>query len=207
VPALLILKPGNVATPLAAFAVAVPDKVPLPGFVPIARVTAFVAAVTTFPCASSMLTCTDGVIAAPATTLLGCTVNTSCVAAPAVTLNALLVADVSPPALAVSVYPAPTLLILRLENVATPPTAVTGVVPDSVPPPAFVPMAMVTEFAAETTFPSASSMLTCTAGVIDDPAPTLLGCAVNTSCVAAPAVTLNALLVAPVRAPELAFNV
>src|ERR1700674_724561 len=98
-----MLMPGNVATPATAFCVAVPDRVPPPGFVPIARVTALVAVVTTFPCASSMLTCTDGVIDAAAATLLGDTVNANCVAAPAVTLNAPLVAPVRPVALAVKV--------------------------------------------------------------------------------------------------------
>jgi hypothetical protein len=50
-----------------------------------------------------------------------------------------------------------------------------------------------------TVFPAASLIVTVTAGVIADPAAVLVGCAVNTSFVAAPAVTLNAPLVAPVR--------
>jgi len=40
--------------------------------------------VAVFPCASSAVTCTAGVIAAPAGVVLGCTENTSCVAVPAV---------------------------------------------------------------------------------------------------------------------------
>jgi hypothetical protein len=91
-----MLMPGNVATPLTAFCVVVPDKVPPLGFVPIARVTATDELVTTFPPASSTLTCTDGVIVAPADVFVGCRVNTSCVAAPAVTLNTMLVAVVRP---------------------------------------------------------------------------------------------------------------
>jgi hypothetical protein len=98
-----MLRFENVATPATAFTVAVPDSVPPPGFVPMAKVTAFVAPVTTFPCASSMLTCTDGAIDTAIVTLLGCAVNANCVAAPAVTLNALLVAPVRTPELAVSV--------------------------------------------------------------------------------------------------------
>jgi hypothetical protein len=75
------------------------------------------------PPASSILTWTAGVIAAPATVFVGWTVNASCAADPAVTLNALLVAPVRPPKLAVNVYPVPALLMLSPENVATPATA------------------------------------------------------------------------------------
>src|SRR2546425_6749367 len=86
--------------------------------------------------------------------------------------------------------------MLNVENVATPPLAATVVVPESVPPPAFVPI-------ASATFPVnpvavlllASSAVTCTAGVIAAPADVVLGCTENTSCVAVPAVMLNAVLV------------
>src|SRR5437762_13954907 len=64
--------------------VAVPASVPLPGFVPIATVTFPVNPVAVLLLASSAVTCTAGVIAAPADVLLGCTENTSCVAVPAV---------------------------------------------------------------------------------------------------------------------------
>ena len=70
-----MLSPGKVATPLTAFCVNVPDSVPPPGFAPMARVTATEDPVTTFPPASSTLTWTDGVMDAPAATLLGCTVK------------------------------------------------------------------------------------------------------------------------------------
>src|SRR5207302_8774477 len=53
-------------------------------FVPIATVTFPVNPVAVFPCASCAVTCTAGVIAAPAAVVLGCTENTSCVAVPAV---------------------------------------------------------------------------------------------------------------------------
>jgi hypothetical protein len=93
----------NVATPATAFAVAVPERVPLPGLVPIAMVIAFVAVVARFPDTSRTVTCTAGAIEAPATTFEGCTVNASFAGGPSVTLNALLVALVNPVALAVSV--------------------------------------------------------------------------------------------------------
>src|SRR5215470_10729569 len=98
--------------------------------------------------------------------------------------------------------------MLRFENVAMPATAATVVVPLSVPPEGLVPIAIVIEFVAlVAVFPRESWMVTCTAGVIDAPAPMLEGCTVNASLLAAPAVTLNALLVVPVRPVALAANV
>src|ERR1041385_9131746 len=124
-----MLKFPNVATPFTAASVVVPDNVPPPGLAPSATVTFPVNPVAGFPCASCAVTCTAGVIAAPAAVVLGCTENTSCVAVPAVILNAALVAVENPLAAAVSVYPLPTLSILRFANVATPDTAFTVVVP------------------------------------------------------------------------------
>jgi hypothetical protein len=98
-----MLKPGKVATPATAFCANVPASVPPPGFVPIATVTALVADVTTLPCASSMLTCTFGVIDAAAAVLVGCTVNANCVATPGVTLKLVLVATVRAPEVAFNV--------------------------------------------------------------------------------------------------------
>src|SRR5690348_1319526 len=86
-----MLKPGNVATPPAAATVVVPDSAPLPGFVPSATVTFAVNWVAVLPSASCAVTCTGGVIAAPAVVLEGWTLNTSCVAAPGVMLNGVLV--------------------------------------------------------------------------------------------------------------------
>jgi hypothetical protein len=51
-----MLKFENVATPATAFAVAVPERVPLPGLVPIAMVIAFVAVVARFPDTSRTVT-------------------------------------------------------------------------------------------------------------------------------------------------------
>src|SRR5437762_1626013 len=96
----------------------------------------------------------------------------------------------------------------RLENVATPLTADTVAVPDSVPPPGLVPMATVT-LALEpvTVLPNASCTTTCTAGAIATPATALLGCTENASLEAAAGVMLNPVEVAPVRPAELATRV
>src|SRR5436190_1039625 len=151
--------------------------------------------------ASSAVTCTAGVIAAPASAVLGCTENTSCVAVPAVILNAVLVPVAGPVALAVRVYAVPTLLIDSPANVATPPDAAWVAVPDKTPPDGLVPMVSVTlpEIGSAACRDRASAV-TCTAGVIDAPADVVLGCTENTSCVAVPAVILNAVLV-PVAVP------
>src|SRR5437773_6196515 len=128
-----MLSPVNVATPLTALDDVVPERVPPPGLVPMATVTLPPNAVAVFPWASCAVTCTAGVIAAPAMALLGGTVNASCVAAPGVTLKAALV-WVSPAAPVVKGYALPTLLMLNPGNVATPLTAATVAVPARVPP-------------------------------------------------------------------------
>src|SRR5512140_1788387 len=87
----------------------------------------------------------------------------------------------------------------RLENVATPLTADTVVVPDSVPPPGLVPIATVTRpFKLVTVLPNASCAATCTAGEIATPAVALVGCTVKASLFDAQPPTLNAVEVAPV---------
>ena len=96
----------------------------------------------------------------------------------------------------------------RLLNVATPPDAATVVVPLRVPLPGFVPIAIVIDVVLVVTkLPFASRICTVTAGVIEDPAAVFDGCVPNTSCVAAPAVILKALLVAEVRPLLVADNV
>ena len=97
------LRLPKVATPLTAVTVVVPASVPPLGLVPSATVTLPVNPVTRFPCASRAATCTAGLIVRAATALLGCTVKTSCVADPGVTLKAVLVAPLSPGAAAVNV--------------------------------------------------------------------------------------------------------
>src|SRR5437870_4856788 len=108
----------------------------------------------------------------------------------------LVIGPSPPPALAVSVYPVPVLLILRSKNVATPLTAATGLVPLSVPPPGLAPSAKVTSpVKPVATLPRASSARTFTAGLIWRPAIVVLGGVPNTSCVAVPAVIVNEALV------------
>src|SRR5437667_196092 len=112
----------------------------------------------------------------------------------------LVIGPSPPPALAVSVYPVPVLLILRSKNVATPLTAATGLVPLSVPPPGLAPSAKVTSpVKPVATLPRASSARTFTAGLIWRPAIVVLGCVPNTSCIAVPAVIVNELLVAVLK--------
>src|SRR6185369_10510388 len=96
----------------------------------------------------------------------------------------------------------------RVENVATPFTADTVVVPESVPPPGLVPIATVM-LAVEliTVLLKASCTVTCTAGEIDAPAVVLVGWVVTASLDAAAALTLNADEVAPVSAPDAAVRV
>src|SRR5262245_31169314 len=96
----------------------------------------------------------------------------------------------------------------RLEKVATPFTADTGVVPDSVPPPGLVPMATAM-LAVElvTVLPKASCTVTCTAGAIATPAAPGLGCTANASLQAAAGVMWNPAEVAPVSPAELAASV
>src|SRR5262245_24256632 len=96
----------------------------------------------------------------------------------------------------------------RLENVATPLTADTVVVPDSVPPPGLVPMATVM-LAVElvTVLLNASCTVTCTAGEIDAPAVVLVGWVVKASLDAAAGLTLKEAEVAPVSGDDTAVNV
>ena len=90
-------------------------------------------------------------------------------------------------------------MIHRLLKVATPPAALTGFVPLSVPPPpGLVPKAMLMEAELPVTvLPKASWIVT--VGLMLTPATVLLGCVVNTSLFAVPGVIVNGLLVAPVR--------
>jgi hypothetical protein len=144
----------NVATPLTAATVSVPPRVPDAGFVPMASVIELVAEVTTLPAASSTLTVTAGVMTLPPATFVGWTPKANLLGVPAVTLKAELTALVRPADVAIKVYPVPALLTLRLENVATPLTAVTVIVPESVPLEGLVPIAMtIWLFADVTTLP------------------------------------------------------
>src|SRR5204862_1826756 len=160
-----------------------------------------------FSAASSALTWTAGLIAAPATVLDGCTVKASWVVVPGMMSNAVLVTGAKPLALAVSVYPVPVLLRLKSKKVATPLTAATAVVPLSIPPPGFLPSATVTPpVNPGTTFPNASSARTFTAGLIWRFATVVPGSVPTTSWVAPPGVILKTLLVAGLRPVAVAVS-
>src|SRR5207244_2217369 len=76
--------------------------------------------------------------------------------------------------------------MLNPGNVATPPAAATAVVPESVPPPGFAPIASVTvAMKAVAVLPCASCAVTWTAGAIDAPAVALDGWTESTRRVAA----------------------
>ncbi len=138
-------------------------------------------------------------IALPAVVAAGCTVNTNCVAPAGVMLNPALAAAAVPVAEAPSVYPAPALSMLKPGKPATPATAARDTVPDNVPPPGLLPMAMVTvPVNVVTVLPRLSCAVTCTAGVMAVPATVFAGWTVNTSRVAAAGVTANPVLVADV---------
>src|SRR5512134_1964481 len=100
--------------------------------------------------------------------------------------------------------------MLRLLNVATPATAARVSVPDRVAPALPVPAVIATvtlPVKVETRLPKASCPCTRTDGVIARPAVRLAGWTENPTRATAPAVMLNAALVAPVSAPEVAPRV
>src|SRR2546430_3206623 len=108
-----MLRFANVATPATAAAVAVPESVPPPALGPSVTFTLPTKPVATLPSASWAVTCTAGVIAAPAVALVGCTLKTSTLGAPAVTLNAALVPPPTPAAPAVRGVPTPLFFVLH----------------------------------------------------------------------------------------------
>ena len=112
----------KVAIPFTAFLVTVPDKVPDPGFVFMAKVTLLVAVDTKLLEASSILTVTFDMVA-PATVLAGWVPNVNLLGVEVTMLNVFDVAVVSAPLDATRVYPVPVLLILMFEKVASPATA------------------------------------------------------------------------------------
>src|SRR2546427_780311 len=87
--------------------------------------------------------------------------------------------------------------MLRSPNVATPAAAVIVVVPDSVPPPGFAPMDIVTLLVKLViVLPTESRAVTCTGGAMVVLAVVVVGCTVNASCDSGPRRMLNAELVA-----------
>src|SRR2546425_9873328 len=94
------------------------------------------------------------------------------------------------------------------EKVATPPIAASVVVPDSVPPAGFVPIATVTLlWKPVAVLPSASRAVTRTAGAMDPSAAAGVGCAGNSRWAAGPDEMVNAALVASDRPVAMAARV
>src|SRR5215471_9705488 len=115
------------------------------------------------------------------------------------TLNGALDAPETPDPLTCSVYPLPARSIWRSEKVPTPLAAVTVLVPESVPPLGFCPMAIVIDpLKPVAALPKASNAVTFTAGEMLVAVWVLLGCTVKDSVLAAPAAILKDALVAPV---------
>src|ERR1041384_5224855 len=138
----------------------------------------------------------------------GWTVKASLLAAAALTVNALLLAPVRPVAVAVRPYSVASPVPRRSQNTATPLTAATVVVPDSVPQAGLPVRASVIPFVAVVTvLPDSSCTATTTAGAIAAPAVTLLGWTVKASMLAVPVDTLKALLVAPASPVAAAVSV
>src|SRR5438046_9949757 len=113
-----MLAAENVATPATAATGPPPDSVPPPVLVPMARVTLPVKPVAVFPFASRAVTSIAGVMLAPATVLVGCTVNTRVAALPAVTLQPELVPARLP--LPAEIRRAPCRASAKMADVATP---------------------------------------------------------------------------------------
>src|SRR5438874_1487807 len=96
----------------------------------------------------------------------------------------------------------------RVEKLATPATALTEVVPESVPAPGFVPIAnVIVAVEVVTVFAKASCTVTCTAGAMATPATAFEGCTVIASFEAAAKVMLKALEVAFVSVADEATKV
>src|SRR3954468_21699168 len=95
-----------------------------------------------------------------------------------------------------------------VENVATPATAATVVVPDSVPPPGLVPIAMVM-LAVElvTVLSKASRTAPRAGGALAAPGVAFVGCTVKASFEAAAGLMSNAADVAPVNDADAAVSV
>src|SRR5207248_2353326 len=103
-----MLNPEKVATPATAATVLVPDRVPVLGFVPIAIVMFPVKPVAVLSFASSAVTCTAGVMLAPATALVGWTVKTSFAAAAGFTATVAVCDTATPLTVADTVFDSAT---------------------------------------------------------------------------------------------------
>ena len=169
----------KVAKPDTAATLVVPLKVPELGFVPIVKLTVFVALVTRLLLLSSMRTVTEGEILLPAVVFVGCCKRDNLDGEPGLMLNAELVTDEMFVAVNCRVYAAPVLLIFKLLKVAMPPTAFWVKVPLRVPAglPALFKIATVTAFVALVTkLLLRSRISTVIAGLMLDPAIVFVGC-------------------------------
>ena len=133
----------KVASPLTAATTNVPDNVPLPGLLFMAKVILSVAVGTRFPPASCTCTLMAGEIDNVAAVLIGPTLKPNCTALPTVMSKLADVTVLNPPAVASSVYPVPTLSMEMSLKVASPLTTATVKVPDNVPLPGLLLMAKV----------------------------------------------------------------
>ncbi len=191
VPAVLTLQPANVATPATAVRGLVVQLTLVPPPVT-ARVTALVSPVTVLPYVSWTVTTGWAANAVPATVdAEGCVVNATLAAAAAVIVKLLLAAWASAPSVAVRVY-VPAVLTLQPANVATPATAVRGLVVQLtlVPPPV---TARVTALVSPVTVLPYVSW-TVTTGWAANAVPATVdaeGCVVNATLAAAAAVIVS----------------
>src|SRR5512143_3314768 len=92
---LLMLRPGQVATPAEAVWVLLPESVPPPGLASSATVTLLVAVPTRLPMESRISTWISGVIATPAVVLYGSTKKCARLGAAGAMSKSMDVADVS----------------------------------------------------------------------------------------------------------------
>src|SRR5262249_24166359 len=148
--------------------------------------TLLVAPVTRFPFASEIATeVENGALAGDE---VGWVTNDRTADGPGTTLNAELVAPVTPVAAALRLYPVPALVMDRSENVATPPSALPVLAPPSPAVPALPSVSATAPVNPVAVLPSASRAVTTTAGAIVAPATVLLRCVVKVSELAAAAV-------------------
>src|SRR6266849_11157591 len=124
VPALSMLRVEKLATPFTAGVLPSPDRVPPPGFVPMASVTPFVALGTRLLNRSRISTCTAGVMVAPAAVFVGCVTYERLFAAAELTVTAGCCAIATPPTVADTVLVS-ALVELKVP-VATPLASVTA---------------------------------------------------------------------------------
>ena len=162
-----------------------------------ATVMVFEAVGTVFPYVSWSATCGEGAIGEFCRVFTGWTMKPIFTAPPGVMENEAQVAEVSVPEVADSVY-VPAVAIDRVLKLETPLTAATAVVPESAPGP--VATARVMLAAEAVRFPLASSISTCTAGVMVAPAAVLTGWTMNASAASGPALMVT-LAVDGVRLP------